>query len=110
MADFIWTHDYGAELTEEPKVWSATFGDGYEQATLTGIHPVARVWSVSFENRLYPEADAILAFIRANHLAFDWVDPDGRPGRWKCASWRQTHPKPLVKTIAAEFEEVFGRD
>jgi phage-related protein len=71
---------------------------------------VARKWALTFENRLYPEAAEILAFLRTNNLAFDWTDPDGAPGRWKCASWRQTHPKPLVKTITAEFEEVFGRD
>lgn len=109
MATFNWTHDYGAAMQQEPKTLRTDFGDGYTQETRVGINPAPRTWSVTFENRKYDEADAIVAFIRANHIGFDWTDPDGLPGRWTCRSWRSSHPNALVKTISASFEEIFGR-
>jgi phage-related protein len=109
VATFTWTHDYGASLDEEPLVHRAQFGDGYEQVAAAGINNRPRKWSLNFENRDYAEADALVAFLRAHHLVFDWTDPDGAPGRWQCKSWQQSHPAPLVKSVAATFEEVFGR-
>lgn len=109
MATFNWTHDYGAELDVEPRTLSATFGDGYTQEAEDGINAKPRKWSLSFANRSYAEAEAIGDFLAENYLAFDWTDPDGRPGRWKAASWRSGHPRARVKTITVTFEEVFGR-
>ncbi|ATE60172.1 phage tail protein [Thauera sinica] len=109
MATFNWTHDYGAALEIKPRTREAKFGDGYAQEVLDGLNARPRTWAMSFEYRDHAEADAILAFLAANHLAFDWTDPDGVSGRWRCASWRSTRPRPLAKTVTATFEEVFGR-
>jgi phage-related protein len=109
VATFTWTHDYGAELSEEPRVLSAQFGDGYAQEIYAGINAIVRRWSLSFANRERAEIAEMLAFLRENSLAFDWTDPNGQAGRWKCASWRQSHVHAAVQTLSAEFEEVFGR-
>lgn len=109
MAEFIWIPEYEADVTVEPRVLSATFGEGYAQETEDGINAQVRKVSLTFADRDMAEAAAIHAFLRLHHLAFDWTDPDGEPGRWKCPSWKRVWRPGNLRTVTATFEEVFGR-
>lgn len=109
MATFTWTHDWDAALDEEPRQHRAEFGDGYAQVIPAGINDNPRKWSLTFDNRPEAEINAIVAFLRAEHRGFDWIDPDGQPGRWECKSWRAVRQKALLKSASMTFEEVFGR-
>ncbi|MDR1351491.1 MAG: phage tail protein [Zoogloeaceae bacterium] len=109
MAVFSWTHDWDASLDEEPATLRAEFGDGYAQVVAAGINCNPRKWAITFNNREEAEINKIVAFLRANYLGFDWTDPDGQPGRWECKSWQSVRQKALLKSLSADFEEVFGR-
>ncbi|MDR2208812.1 MAG: phage tail protein [Azoarcus sp.] len=109
MATFTWTHDWDATLSEEPRQNRAEFGDGYSQVTAAGFNNNPRSWALTFNNRTEAEINAIVAFLRAHHDGFDWVDPDGIPGRFECRNWNSVRQKALLKSLSATFEEVFGR-
>lgn len=107
---FTYTPDFGAELTEKPRVLQSKFGDGYQQRVGDGINIRPRVWALSFNTRTAAEIAPILAFLRARNgvEAFNWTDPDGNAGVFKCAEWRRSLVQYGVNNLSCTFEEVFG--
>ena len=106
------TFDYApqtASRSQQPRVRTAAFGDGYEQRVADGINTMPKRWTLSF-TRPVVEADAILAFLvaRAGVEAFDWTDPDGAAGKYVCREWSANLIGPVAKGINATFEQVFG--
>lgn len=50
------------QQNSSPKIFKASFGDGYEQRIALGINNLAEEYSVSFNNRTKDEIDDIMAF------------------------------------------------
>lgn len=110
MSAFIWVASYGANKNISPAVLTASFGEGYEQSAPDGINSIRRVWTVPFNNRPQSEIDAIEAFLIscAGSVPFDWTDPDGFTGRWKCPKWSRSPVAGTLGTLTATFNQVFG--
>lgn len=62
----------------KPKVYMASFGDGYEQRIAQGINPLNESYSVSFNTRTKAEIDDIVGYFDSLQgvTAFNFVIPD----------------------------------
>lgn len=111
MPTFSWVPSFTLDLTEEPRVLSARFGDGYEQLAADGIHPVTRKFQVQFNGRDNTEAEAILAFLRerSGWQSFDWTPPlsGEAAGKFVCRSWGRGLSRPKDNRMSLVFEERF---
>lgn len=109
MATFTIAPDFSAQLTEQPRVLRAQFGDGYEQRVGDGINIRPARWALRFSARSTAERDALLAFFRADNgiTAFDWTPPGGVAGKFVCREWNLTLDNAAVSTITATFDQVF---
>lgn len=107
---FTWTPDWNGSLSEEPRIKSAAFGDGYRQDVGDGINIRPRVWSLTFNTRTDAEIAPILAFLRARNgiEAFNWTDPDGTAGVFKCKKWQRVPVRTGINNLSCTFSEVFG--
>ncbi len=108
MATFD-TAPQSANLSRQPRVRTARFGDGYEQRVADGINSAPKSWALTF-TRPAAEADVVLAFFVARNgvEAFDWTDPEGEAGKYVCREWSSALIGPVAKSITATFEQVFG--
>jgi len=110
MSTFTWIPSYTSSVAIEPRVFSAKFGDGYEQRVQDGINPIAKKWSVIFDVRTPAVATAITDFLKATKGAasFDWTDPEGEAGKYVCRKFHKTYTDSGIHTLNAEFEQVYG--
>jgi len=109
MSTFNWSPAPGATQTINPRVRTASFGDGYVQTVRDGINNMPRSWSVQF-TRATSDIDAIEAFLISvgADVPFNWTPPKGAAGKWLCKSWTQSVPASTVQSISATFDEYFG--
>ena len=110
MATFTWTPEFGAQLTRQPVVKKATFGDGYEQRAQFGINNNPQKWSLQFQYRTDSETNAIDAFLsaRAAVEAFDWTPPRSSTAiKVVCDTWSVEAVRNNLNTINATFRQVF---
>lgn len=107
MATFTWAADHGATNTKQPKLIKADFGDGYTQTTLDGINSNPNDWDVSF-TRATSIITTIREFLDDNAgVSFDWTDPDGNSGKYRCEQWDHEKINDNVGKINATFVESF---
>lgn len=110
MADTcLWKHDPSGEESHDPRVLSASFGDGYVQRVPDGINADLGTWSVSFTNRPMAEATAIANFFRERKGAiwFWWrPEPDADLVKVVAKPWKKTPVTRYVATVTATFTEV----
>lgn len=107
-ATFTWRPDMGAERSVQSTVQPTKFGDGYEVRVTTSMNVTPRSWAVSFTTQLVPHKE-ILKFLEARRgvESFDWTDPLGEKGRYKCTTWKSHQQGFGVFNVTATFEEVF---
>ncbi|EPG4743894.1 phage tail protein, partial [Acinetobacter baumannii] len=108
LMEFIWKPDLGAEKSKKPSVSTVKFNDGYEARIPNSINPSLRVWNCTFTNNLQT-ANEIDEFLnKANGTtAFDWIDPQGKKGKFVCREWKMNQIKFGVFQITAVLEEVY---
>ena len=70
--------DKGMTRSNEPLVFVAEFGDGYQQRVANGINNLKQEFSVSFATREKAEIDDIVGFFESTNgvTAFDFTFPD----------------------------------
>lgn len=109
MPTFTWCPDYGASNEVKPRVLRATFGEGYEQRSKSGINTMPRAWTLMF-TKSTTDIDAAEAFLvaRGGVESFDWIPPRGSTGKWVCEAWQRSVPNPAFDNLSATFREVFG--
>lgn len=110
MTTFTWTPDFGAQLTREPSVKRAKFGDGYEQRAQFGINTNPQKWSLQFKNRTDTETNEIDDFLTATRSvdAFDWTPPRSAASiKVVCDSWTVEAFRNNLNNISATFRQVF---
>lgn len=100
-----------------PKVFLATFGDGYEQRAPDGLNNVKEEYSLTFNNRNKEEIDAIVATfeLRKGVTAFDLTIPatnaDGtaaeRSVRVVCHSYSHSYDSDNFYSCTATFRRVY---
>jgi len=109
-ATFTWIASEAVRTTQ-PGVYSAKFGDGYEQNTPRGINFVAPSWDLQFKCRSSSDADAILAFLTAQggNQKFLWTPPRASVAILVlCRKWSDTSRPGGATSVAATFEQTFG--
>ncbi len=107
--------DKGFSRSNEPRVYTAEFGDGYEQRLAAGINNIKQSFSVSFANRPKDEIDDIVAFFESKKgaTAFDFVYSDTNSGsneesvKVVCADWSQTWDYDDFYSLSATFRRVY---
>ena len=107
--------DKGFTRSNEPKVYTAEFGDGYEQRLAAGINNIKQSFSVSFANRPKDEIDDIVAFFESKKgaTAFDYVFSDTNSGsneesvKVVCSDWSQTWDYDDFYSLTATFRRVY---
>ena len=70
--------DKGMTRSNEPLVFVAEFGDGYQKRVANGINNLKQEFSVSFATREKAEIDDIVGFFESTNgvTAFDFTFPD----------------------------------
>lgn len=109
MATFTWPVSYSSSKSVQPRLKQVQFGDGYSQESPDGLNNQAEQWSVSMQNLDATVFAQIESFFKSHkgYIAFDWTTPDGLQARFKCRSWRFSHPSYGIRTGNATFEQVF---
>ncbi len=95
-----------------PRLFSAKFGDGYQQNTPTGINFQLETWQLNFQFAVRADRDAWFAYLEnlGGYQAFSWRSPPGpNPIRVLCQKWSDiTKPSGPIITQAT-FDQVFGQ-
>ena len=109
MATFTYTASFPATQRSAPRVRTVSFGDGYEQRLAYGENRDAKSWNLVFSNRTDTERNNIIAFLeaRGGSESFDWTDPNGTAGKYKCSDWSVEMPSFNKNTVRATFDQVF---
>lgn len=98
--------------SQKPALWSAKFGDGYQQNAPQGINNDPEKWQLQFKLQDRADGDALIAFLQAadGYLPFSWRSIRGpNPIRVLCKGWSDiTKPSGPI-TLNATFEQVFGQ-
>ncbi|MBU3627139.1 phage tail protein [Polynucleobacter sp. JS-Safj-400b-B2] len=106
---FIWSPTQASKSTK-PSVYSAKFGDGYEQNSPKGINFQPATWSLQFKGQTLAIAQAIDAFLIAQggYLKFTWTPPGSAQCLWLCKQWQLRQLPGGVNDVSATFIQQFG--
>lgn len=110
MATFTYIPTRSSSVSVEPRISTATFGDGYELSIADGINHTAEMWDLSFSNVDLTTAQNIVMFFKDNSTAttsFDWVTPDGNAYKFLCKKWRRNYDSSVMASVSCTFQQVF---
>lgn len=110
MATFTYIPSYSSALSQEPRILEAKFGDGYEEIVEDGVNHASKTWKLSFNNISHATADLVIDFFETNETwltPFDWTDPDGELGRYRCDEWSKSFDGFEPVSLSCEFKQVF---
>jgi phage-related protein len=105
---FTWPVSFDYEDDENPRVYRAAFGEGYEQNTPAGINSNPASWNVTIQG---PPSylDKPQRFLRMQGASspFFWITPRGDLLRVLCRSWKRRDSTAANGQITATFDQVF---
>lgn len=112
MADFTWVPSRGYTTKAKPRVFSATFGDGYSQRVSDGINNIDYSWTLNFSSISVATAAEITTFLASKKGAtsFTWnTTPGDNATEVKviCSSWDESYDSHISRSIQAEFVRVY---
>lgn len=110
--------DKGFNRDDTPVLFTAKFGDGYEQRVANGINALDSSFSVSFNSRPKAEIDDIVAFFtsKGGVTAFNWTIPDTNGSengntettiKVVCSNWSQTWDYDNFYSASGTFKRVY---
>ena len=97
-------------ITEQPRVLTARFGDGYEQTTLDGLNTDNQSLTISWSPITDTEKDIIISFLRERGATklFEFTLPDEtEPKLWRCPNWSRRSVAAGYWSVQATFERRF---
>lgn len=104
---------YGStNISEEPKVLIAGFGDGYTQRAADGLNSIQTKGTLSFDSLTLDQANEIILFCRAKKAVtpFYYSLPDeSSPGLFRCTKWQKTWKGPNYYQVNMTIEQVFDQ-
>lgn len=110
VPNFVWKPSYGSQVTQEPRIRSIKYGDGYEQRSSDGINNNLIKVNYDFALRTDNETLAICHFLAARagleSFTFTMPKPFGMIKRFVCRTWNETFEFYDNHSIKATFEEV----
>jgi len=95
-----------ATLEVAPNLYSAKFGDGYEQAAPQGINYLPQKWSLVFNSNV----SNVKTFLETlgGYQSFHWTPPNASsPLAFVCKSWSEQDTPGGVRTLNCTFEQRF---
>jgi phage-related protein len=103
--------DNALDLEMTPRVYLASFGDGYEQRARRGLNHKLQKWSVTYDLKQRVLAEAVYDFFDSldGVETFQWVPPGESQARLFVArSYKKSLPygDRFAQTITTTFEEV----
>ena len=101
-----------AQREIKPALFTAKFGDGYEQNTPQGLNFKPEKWTLQFRFQSRADGDAMQDFLDSYgaYQAFTWRSPRGpNPIRVLCQDWTDTSKPGAVFSLQATFRQVFGQ-
>lgn len=107
---FTWCPDKGASLTDEMRVKTSKFGDGYGQSTPDGINNHKEVWKLTFD-RNASEIAAIRGFVLRHRGAnpFVWQSlSDGTDKLFTATDLSIGFPGGNSRTLSVTFNQYFA--
>lgn len=107
---FTYVPDRGYTRNTKPKVLVYQFGDGYSQRIPDGLNSIRYDYSLTFNNRSIPEANAIIQFFEGTFGAeyFLWTPPQETTQIKVIASdWSNTYESAISRTVSVNFTQVF---
>lgn len=112
---FDWAESPGAALSEEPRIASTRYGDGYELRAPDGLNPITQKWQLSFKGLDAQVGNDIRGFLRARVNAVIGLEPFNWTPLWTttairvvCRGWQRTQVDGYgFSDISATFEQVF---
>ncbi|WCR09576.1 phage tail protein [Paracoccus stylophorae] len=99
----------GTQITPEVNLRKAPFGDGYGQASPSGLNHIRRIVRLEWAYLSLDEAQQIDTFLtgRGGYRAFTYtLNGEAQPRRWTCAEWHIEDGHPA--RVTATFREYFG--
>ncbi|MCT4332632.1 phage tail protein [Paracoccus sp. YLB-12] len=99
----------GTGIAPEVSLRRASFGDGYTQASPSGLNHVRRIVRLEWSYLTLTEAQAIDTFLtaRGGYQAFSYqLNGEAEPRRWTCSEWSVTDGHP--SQVRAVFKEDFS--
>ena len=109
--DRLWWSSQSSR-SQKPALWSAKFGDGYEQNAPQGINNDPEKWQLQFKLQDRADGDGLIDFLKAagGNLPFSWRSIRGpNPIRVLCKGWSDVTKPSGPVTLNATFEQVFGQ-
>lgn len=107
---FIWATQVSPTATDTINLYTAQFGDGYEQVAVNGINSVKEEWDLTWTGKKKDVAD-IRAFLHTHaHQSFWWSNPWGEKKlyRVKPDSIKPTFISGKVVSVAFTFKQAFA--
>jgi phage-related protein len=107
---FTWLPSQAPIKSVKPNVYSAKFGDGYEQNSPKGINFQPATWSLQFTGTTatIKEIDKFLES-QGGYLKFLWIPPDSNTELlWICREWQPKYMPGGTGTLSASFIQEFG--
>jgi phage-related protein len=112
---FFWKPDYNTRYSIKSEVKKIKYGDGYEQRSKANFDNILLNLDLTFSNRSYKEAVAIMHFLnrRKGYEPFIFT-PEyiyttynySSPLRWICKEWTHSHQFDENNIIKATFNQV----
>jgi phage-related protein len=107
MSNFNYVPAVFAELSIEPQVLQAKFGDGYEQRVGDGINIRPEKWDLTFNKSALVVAIQTQLEGYNGITAFTWTNPRGVEIKVVCRSWSVTFIDKRNQSLRTSFEQVF---
>lgn len=112
--DFTFKHSATQSGSVGFNIRTASFGDGYSQASANGINNRADSWDINVIGVRNPECsnitdiDDVIEFLdgKAGWQSFLWTPPTGKQGRYTCTGY-SVNKQAGVFSLIATFQEVF---
>lgn len=99
----------GTDRKLEFRVWSAKFGDGYEQRAAKGINSTPEIWDVRWDNLTFADAATIYSFLSGTKgsTSFIWTPPGYATTYKYVVTALSEHPGTTRSSISATFQQVY---
>lgn len=104
---FSWVPTSQSTGTAIGRVDRAQFGDGYSQASASGLNPWSKTYQVNFRG-IEAELQPIVEFIEAHlGLSFFWKPRFGAVGLYQCDGYSDGASEGEMLSISATFQQTF---
>lgn len=107
---FTWATQVSPTATDTINLYTAQFGDGYEQVAVNGINNVAEEWELTWTGKKKDVA-AIRRFLHSHaHQSFWWSNPWGEKKlyRVKPDSIKPTFISGKIVSLGFSFKQAFA--